>query len=89
MTCVFRFTLKLSSETFLDQTTIQRGTAINLRIRVKCQNVTEVNKTEFSRQDLIKFPSIKLHTNTIVGAKLFKVDIQAGGLTDGETDLTK
>jgi len=48
--------------------------------------VTEVKQTEFSRQVLIKFPSIKLHANTIVGAKFFKVDKQAGGRADGRTD---
>ena len=48
--------------------------------------MTEGNKTEFSRQVLIKFPSIKLHANTTVGAKLFKVDKQAGGRAGGRTD---
>jgi len=48
--------------------------------------VTGVNKTEFSREILIKFSGIKFHANTLVGAKLFKVDKQAGGRADGRTD---
>jgi hypothetical protein len=48
--------------------------------------VTELNKTEFSRQNLIKFSSIKFHANTLVVAKLFKEDKQTGGRADERTD---
>ena len=48
--------------------------------------MTEVNKTEVSRQILIKFSGIKFHPNTLVGAKLFKMDKQAGGRVDGPTN---
>ena len=48
--------------------------------------MTEVNKTGTSREILIKFSSIKFHANTLVGAKLFKVDKQAGGRVDGPTN---
>jgi hypothetical protein len=47
--------------------------------------VTEVNKTENFQADFNKISSIKFHANTLVGAKLFKVDKQAGGPMDEQT----